>query len=176
MIAGFFAGVPPAEVAIVSGAVLLLTRRIKSEKVYAEIDWTLLLMFAGLFIVVAGLEHCVLSPQVSGAVGRLHLERIPVLSGIAAILSNFVSNVPAVLVLKPFVAQLQYQQQAWLTVAMASTLAGNFTLIGSVANLIVVQRARTQNVEIGFWEYFKVGAPLTILTIGFGVLWLEFIG
>jgi Na+/H+ antiporter NhaD/arsenite permease-like protein len=174
MIAAFFAGVPPAEAAIVAGAVLLLTRRIKSERVYAEIDWTLLLMFAGLFIVVAGLEHSVLSPEVIGAVARLHLERIPVLSGITAILSNIVSNVPAVLVLKPFIAQLQPQHQAWLTVAMASTLAGNFTLVGSVANLIVVQRARAQNVEIGFWEYFKLGAPLTVLTIGIGVLWLEF--
>jgi Na+/H+ antiporter NhaD/arsenite permease-like protein len=174
MVAGFFAGIPPAEVAIVAGAVLLLTRRVKSEKVYAEIDWTLLLMFAGLFIVVAGLEHIVLSPEVIGAVGHLHLDRIPVLSGITAILSNIVSNVPSVLVLKPFIAQLQSQQQAWLTVAMASTLAGNFTLVGSVANLIVVQRARAQNVEIGFWEYFKVGAPLTVLTIGIGVLWLEF--
>ena len=174
MIAAFFAGVPPAEAAIVAGAFLLLTRRIKSERVYAEIDWTLLLMFAGLFIVVAGLEHSVLSPEVVGAIGHLNLERIPVLSGITAILSNIVSNVPAVLVLKPFIAQLQPQQQAWLTVAMASTLAGNLTLVGSVANLIVVQRARAQNVEIGFWEYFKLGAPLTILTIGIGVLWLEF--
>jgi Na+/H+ antiporter NhaD/arsenite permease-like protein len=174
MIAAFFAGVPPAEAAIVAGAFLLLTRRIKSEKVYAEIDWTLLLMFAGLFIVVAGLEHSVLSPEVIGAFARLHLERIPVLSGITAILSNIVNNVPAVLVLKPFIAQLQPHQQAWLTVAMASTLAGNFTLVGSVANLIVVQRARAQNVEIGFWEYFKLGAPLTLLTICIGVLWLEF--
>ena len=174
MIAAFFAGVPPAEAAIVAGAVLLLTRRIKSERVYAEIDWTLLLMFAGLFIVVAGLEKSVLSPQVIDAVGQLHLERLPVLSGITAILSNLVSNVPAVLVLKPFIAQLQSPPQAWLTVAMASTLAGNFTIVGSVANLIVVQRARAQNVEIGFWEYFKVGAPLTVLTIGIGVLWLEF--
>ena len=174
MIAAFFAGVPPAEAAIVAGAVLLLTRRIKSERVYAEIDWTLLLMFAGLFIVVAGLEKSVLSPQVIDAVGQLHLERLPVLSGITAILSNLVSNVPAVLVLKPFIAQLQSPPQAWLTVAMASTLAGNFTIVGSVANLIVVQRARAQNVEIGFWEYFKVGAPLTVLTIGVGVLWLEF--
>jgi Na+/H+ antiporter NhaD/arsenite permease-like protein len=174
MVAGFFAGIPPAEAAIVAGAVLLLTRRVKSEKVYAEIDWTLLLMFAGLFIVVAGLERSVLSPEVVGAVGRLHLDRIPVLSAITAILSNIVSNVPAVLVLKPFIAQLQSQQRAWLTVAMASTFAGNFTLVGSVANLIVVQRARARNVEIGFWEYFEVGAPLTILTIGIGVLWLEF--
>jgi Na+/H+ antiporter NhaD/arsenite permease-like protein len=174
MVAGFFAGVAPALVAIVAGAVLLFSRRIKSEKVYAEIDWTLLLMFVGLFIVVAGLEKSVLSPEVIAAVGRLHLEKLPILSGITAVLSNVVSNVPAVLVLKPFIGHLQNQQQAWLTVAMASTLAGNFAIVGSVANLIVVQRARVQNVEIGFWEYFKIGAPLTVLTMGVGVFWLAF--
>jgi Na+/H+ antiporter NhaD/arsenite permease-like protein len=172
MVGGFFAGVAPALVAIVAGSVLLFTRRIKSEKIYAEIDWTLLLMFAGLFIVIAGLEKSMLSPGVIAAVERLRLENISVLSGITALLSNIVSNVPAVLVLKPFIAQLQNQQQAWLTVAMASTLAGNFAIVGSVANLIVVQRARAQNVEIGFWEYSRVGAPLTVLTIGVGIFWL----
>jgi Na+/H+ antiporter NhaD/arsenite permease-like protein len=174
MIAGFFAGIAPALVAIVSGSVLLFTRRIKSERIYAEIDWTLLLMFAGLFIVVAGLERSVLSPEIIAAVGRLHLEKTPILSAVTAALSNIVSNVPAVLVLKPFVAQLHDQQRAWLTIAMASTLAGNFAIVGSVANLIVVQRARAHNVEIGFWEYSKVGAPLTFITITAGVLWLGF--
>jgi Na+/H+ antiporter NhaD/arsenite permease-like protein len=174
MVAGFFSGVAPPLVAILAGAVLLFNRRIKSEKVYAEIDWTLLLMFAGLFIVVGGLEKTVLSPAVIAAVGHLHLEQMPILSGITALLSNIVSNVPAVLVLKPFIAQLHNQQQAWLTVAMASTLAGNFAILGSVANLIVVQRARAQNVEIGFWQYFKIGAPLTVLTVSVGVVWLAF--
>ena len=174
MVGGFFAGVAPALVAIVAGSILLFTRRIKSEKIYAEIDWTLLLMFAGLFIVIAGLEKSMLSPGVVTAVERLRLEDIPVLSGITALLSNIVSNVPAVLVLKPFIAQLQNQQQAWLSVAMASTLAGNFAIVGSVANLIVVQRARAQNVEIGFWEYSRVGAPLTVVTIGVGIFWLTF--
>jgi Na+/H+ antiporter NhaD/arsenite permease-like protein len=172
MMGGFFAGLDPALVAIVAGAVLLLTRRIKSEKIYAEIDWTLLLMFAGLFIVVAGLERSVLSPEIVAAVARLHLENIAVLSGVTALLSNIVSNVPAILVLKPFLAQLQDQQQAWLTAAMASTLAGNFAIVGSVANLIVVQRARAQNVVIGFWEYSRVGVPLTLLTIALGIWWL----
>ena len=87
-------------------------------------------------------------------------------------LSNIVSNVPAVLVLKPFVAALHDPARAWLTVAMASTLAGNFTVLGSIANLIVVQRAASRGVAIGFWEYFVVGAPLTLLTIALGTLWL----
>jgi Na+/H+ antiporter NhaD/arsenite permease-like protein len=168
----FFAGQPVAKVAIVGGALLLFTRRVKAEKVYREIDWPLLIMFVGLFIVVAGLETAVLSPETIAAVGQLHLASVPILSVVTAGLSNLVSNVPAVLVLKPFVADLPDSSRAWLVVAMASTLAGNLTLVGSVANLIVAQRARTHGVIIGFWEYFKVGAPLTVLTILFGIWWL----
>jgi Na+/H+ antiporter NhaD/arsenite permease-like protein len=81
--------------------------------------------------------------------------------------------VPALLVLKPFVAGLADPAHAWRVVAMASTLAGNFTIVGSVANLIVAQRARANNVEIGFWPYFRVGAPLTLLSIAFGAWWLS---
>jgi len=87
-------------------------------------------------------------------------------------LSNLVSNVPAVLVLKPFLGTLADPHRAWLVVAMASTLAGNLTLLGSVANLIVVEGARARGVAIGFWDHFRVGAPLTVLTILLGLWWL----
>jgi Na+/H+ antiporter NhaD/arsenite permease-like protein len=172
MVILFFAGQPVAKVAITGGALLLLTRWLKADKVYHEIDWPLLLMFAGLFIVVTGLETAVLTPELIARVGALHLEAVPVLSAVTALLSNLVSNVPAVLVLKPFITSMSDPQHAWLVVAMASTLAGNFTLVGSAANLIVAQRARSGGVTIGFWAYFKVGAPLTVLTILFGVWWL----
>jgi Na+/H+ antiporter NhaD/arsenite permease-like protein len=172
MVVAFFAGVVPARAAVVSGAILLLSRRIRCQRIYQEIDWPLLLMFAGLFIVVAGLEKSVLTADMISAIGRLGLERIPVLSIVTAVLSNLVSNVPAVLVLRPFAVSLRDQQQAWLTIAMASTLAGNFTLIGSVANLIVAQSAKRRGVKIGFWDYFKVGAPLTVITIAVGIFWL----
>jgi len=172
IVACFFAGVAPAKAAIVGGSLLLLTRRIRSEKVYAEIDWTLLLMFAGLFIVVAALERSALSPGATAVVGELRLERLPMLSAVTALLSNLVSNVPAVLALKPFVAPLADQPRAWLAVAMASTLAGNLTLLGSLANLIVVERARAEGIALGFWEHFRIGAPVTVLTILVGVLWL----
>jgi len=85
---------------------------------------------------------------------------------------HLVSNVPAVLMLKPFIDPLSDQHTAWLTVAMASTLAGNFTVLGSIANLIVVQRAAASRVEISFWDYFRVGAPLTIISLAIGTLWL----
>jgi Na+/H+ antiporter NhaD/arsenite permease-like protein len=168
----FFAGVPVAKAAILGGALLLLTRSVKAHKVYQEIDWPLLLMFVGLFIVVAGVEKAVFSPGLIEAVGRLHLESVPLLATVTAVLSNLVSNVPAVLVLKPFVVKLADPQHAWLVIAMASTLAGNLTLVGSVANLIVVERAQHHGIAISFWTYLKVGAPLTVLTILFGVWWL----
>jgi len=172
LMAAFFAGVPPAEAAALAGAVLLLSRRVKIQKIYDEIDWTLLLMFAGLFIVVAGFERTVLTPGALAAIGGMPLAGAPRLSLVTAVLSNVVSNVPAVLVLRPFVARLPDSAHAWLVVAMASTLAGNFTILGSVANLIVVSRARARRVEIGFGTYFLVGGPLTVLTIVAGVLLL----
>jgi Na+/H+ antiporter NhaD/arsenite permease-like protein len=167
-----FTGQPPAKAAIVIGALLLLTRRIESQRVYAQIDWSLLLMFAGLFITVSGAERSFLGGDLMASARSLRLDQIPVLSGATAIISNLVSNVPAVLLLKPMVASLPDQRPAWLTVAMASTLAGNFTLIGSIANLLVVQGAAAQGVDIRFWDYFKVGAPLTLLTLTVGTLWL----
>jgi Na+/H+ antiporter NhaD/arsenite permease-like protein len=173
MIALFFFGVVPAEAAIIIGGLMLLTRRVKSRRVYADIDWSLLLMFAGLFIIVAGAQHALLTSDVIAAVGRLHLDQIPVLTAITAVLSNLVSNVPAVLMLKPFVAALPDHDKAWLTIAMASTLAGNFTVLGSIANLIVVQRAEASGVTISFWDYFRVGAPLTLITLALGTLWLS---
>ena len=172
MVVLFFLGQPVAKVAIVGGAFLLLTRRVNPNKIYREIDWPTLVMFVGLFVVVAGLEKTMITREAVAAIGHLRLDDIAVLSAATAVLSNLVSNVPAVLVLKPFVAELPDPPSAWLVVAMASTLAGNFALVGSVANLIVAQRAKARGVEIGFWIYFKVGAPLTVATILFGILWL----
>jgi Na+/H+ antiporter NhaD/arsenite permease-like protein len=172
LIAAFFAGVAPAKAAIIIGGLLLLTRRVKSRRVYAQIDWSLLLMFAGLFIIVAGAQRALLTPDVIAGAVLLHLDRMPALGAATAVLSNIVSNVPAVLMLKPFVEPLGNPDKAWLVVAMASTLAGNFTVLGSIANLIVVQRASASGVTISFWDYFKIGAPLTLITLLIGTLWL----
>jgi len=172
MVALFFVGQPPAKAAIIIGGLLLLTRRVKSKRIYAEIDWSLLVMFAGLFIIVAGAQRALLTPGLIAQVGLLHLDQIPILSAVTAVLSNLVSNVPAVLMMKPFVTALPDHTSAWLTIAMASTLAGNFTILGSIANLIVVQKAAARGVVIGFWAYFRVGAPLTLITLAIGTLWL----
>jgi len=83
-----------------------------------------------------------------------------------------VSNVPAVLLLQTNIAALGNQQQAWLTLAMASTLAGNFTLLGSAATLIVAELADQQGVDLNFGTFLRAGIPITLLTLGFGVVWL----
>ena len=111
-------------------------------------------------------------PDLFAANSKLDLDSIPVLSGTMAVLSNLVSNVPAVLLIKPFVAPLKDHDTAWLVIAMASTLADNFTVLGSIANLIVVQRAAASGVVTGFWDYFRVGAPLTVITLAIGTFWL----
>jgi Na+/H+ antiporter NhaD/arsenite permease-like protein len=169
----FFAGVPPAKAAVLGGAFLLVTRAIKPRRIYREIDGPLLILFAGMFVVVAGAERALLTPDHIAMVKTLGLDIVWRLSVFTAVLSNVVSNVPAVLALRPFVPTFADPQRAWLTVAMSSTLAGNFTLIGSVANLIVAEQARAEGTPISFWAYFKVGAPLTVLTLAAGTAWLS---
>jgi len=173
VVVAFFLGVPVAEAAILGGALLLVTRAIKARKVYREIDGSLLLMFAGLFVVVAAAERTLLTPDAIGAIQSLHLDNVYVLTTVTAVLSNIISNVPAVLALKPFVQGLVDPHRVWLVIAMSSTLAGNLTLVGSVANLIVAERARSAGIEISFWTYCRAGIPVTLLTLAMGAWWLS---
>ncbi|RVA75646.1 anion transporter, partial [Mesorhizobium sp. M7A.F.Ca.US.006.04.2.1] len=170
----FFAGVPVAKAALIGGAILLLTRAIKPERIYREIDGPLLFMFAGLFVVVAGAEKTLLSPDMIASARNLGLDDVWRLSGFTAVLSNIMSNVPAVLALRPFIPGLENPERAWLVVAMSSTLAGNFTLLGSVANLIVAEQARAAGTTLSFGAFFKVGLPLTLITLAAGTAWLAF--
>jgi Na+/H+ antiporter NhaD/arsenite permease-like protein len=168
----FFAGVPVAKAALIGGAILLLTRSIKPQRIYREIDGPLLFMFAGLFVVVAGAEKTLLTPDLIASAKGLGLDDIWRLSGFTAVLSNVMSNVPAVLALRPFIPGLENPERAWLVVAMSSTLAGNFTLLGSVANLIVAEQAKKAGVPLSFSAFFKVGLPLTLITLLAGTAWL----
>ena len=173
VIAAFFAGVPVAMAAFLGGALLLVTRAIKAHKVYQEIDGSLLLMFAGLFVVVAAAEKVLLTPEVIASVQAFHFANVYVLTADTAVLSNIISNVPAVLALKPFVLGLADQHRIWLVIAMSATLAGNLTPVGSVANLIVAERARAAGIHISFWAYCRAGIPITIATLAIGAWWLS---
>src|SRR2546427_5487062 len=173
MLVLFLAGVPIAIVAIAGAGSTLLTPRVQPEEVYREVNWGLLVLFAGLFVITAGLERSGIM-DVFLHWAAANLDRPAVLTVVAAVLSNLASNVPAVLLVKPLVASFAEPRRAWLVLAMASTLAGNLTILGSVANLIVVETARAARVEIGFVEYAKVGVPLTLVTLLLGWLLLAF--
>jgi Na+/H+ antiporter NhaD/arsenite permease-like protein len=173
VIGAFFAGVPVAMAAFLGGALLLVTRAIKAHKVYQEIDGSLLLMFAGLFVVVAAAEKVLLTPDVIGWVQSFHFNNSYVLAADTAVLSNVISNVPAVLALKPFVLGLADQHRIWLVIAMSATLAGNLTPAGSVANLIVAERARAAGIHVSLWAYCRAGIPIALATLALGAWWLS---
>jgi Na+/H+ antiporter NhaD/arsenite permease-like protein len=94
------------------------------------------------------------------------------LAGVTALLSNLVSNVPAVILLEPLVHDLGGDERLWLLLALSSTFAGNLTLVGSVANVIVAEKAHAEGVRLGFWEYLIVGLPLSLAAGLLGTLWL----
>ena len=174
VLAGFVAGVSPALTAAVGAALLLITRTLDPRLVYDEVDWGLLVFFIGLFVIVGGAEQVgVMSLLLEGA-RHANLHNPAVFTLVAAGLSNLVSNVPAVMLLKPLAPALLDPHRVWLLLAMASTLAGNLTITGSIANIIVVERARPE-VHIGFWDYFRVGLPITLSTLAVGWAWLTWV-
>jgi Na+/H+ antiporter NhaD/arsenite permease-like protein len=174
VLAGFLAGLPPPLVAAVGAAIMLITRTRDPHLVYREVDWGLLVFFLGLFLIVGGAETAGLTGRLLSFGQRFKLQRLSVFTIVTAILSNVVSNVPAVMLLKSLVVRFSNAHVLWLGLAMASTLAGNLTITGSVANIIVVEGARKE-AHITFSDYFRVGLPVTVLTLAVGWLWLSWI-
>lgn len=172
MIAACVAGTSVPSAALFAGAIVLANRRLNPDRLLGRIDWSLLVFFAGLFVVTGAVSSLGLSERLFEAARPLAEGGIAPLSGVGLVLSNLVSNVPAVMLFRPIVPNLPDPTTAWLTLAMSTTLAGNLTLIGSVANLIVAESARRRGVELSFVEYLKTGVPITLLTLGWGILWL----
>ena len=172
VLGGFLAGAPPALAASLGAALLLITRSVEPRQVYAAVDWGLLVFFVGLFVIVGGAERAGLTAAMLTPLSSWGLQHAPVFVGVTAVLSNIVSNVPAVMLLRGVVPGLPDPHLGWLALAMSSTLAGNLTITGSVANIIVVERAAAEGVAVGFRDYLQVGLPVTVLTIAIGSLWL----
>lgn len=173
--AGFLLGAPPALVAAIGAAILLLNPEFHPREIYGEVDWALLVFFTGLFLIVGAVEQAGIAQQLLLIAERLNLHDPWIFAGITTLLSNIVSNVPAVMLLKSLAAQYGNPHFFWLMLAMASTLAGNLTITGSVANIIVVEKVRAEH-NISFSEYARAGVPITLLTLVVGVLWLKFFG
>jgi len=173
VVIAFMAGVPPAFAAASGAAILLISRTRDPRKLYAEIDWGLLVLFVGLFLIVGGAENAGVVERLLLFTRRWNLHSTMGFTAVTVLFSNLVSNVPAVMLLKSLVAGVPNPRTAWMVLAMASTLAGNLTITGSVANIIVIETAKP-TVRISFWDYFRVGLPITAATILVGTLWLAF--
>jgi Na+/H+ antiporter NhaD/arsenite permease-like protein len=174
LLAAFLLGAPIASASFVAAGLILITR-IEPEKLL-RVDWELLVFFSGLFIVTGALETTGLSERLFTAIQSVIGGGVAPLSIATAGLSNVISNVPAVLLFRPIVPTLPDPEQAWLTLAMSSTLAGNLTLLGSVANLIVAETAARRGVRLSFGEYLRAGIPITVITIMIGIIWLSVVG
>jgi Na+/H+ antiporter NhaD/arsenite permease-like protein len=154
-------------VAISVGAFILIIGRVKAQNIYHRLDWELLLFFASLFVVIRGLEASGLITRLieyfrTGLQGSMESQLFAV-SGVMLLLSNLVSNLPAVLLFRSVVPSFPNTHYIWLAVASTSTLAGNATPFSSVANLIVLQQA-AKKVKISFWEFARVGLIVTLVT------------
>lgn len=171
-------GYNPSAVAITLACFLILASADKPRKALEEVDWTLLLFFAGLFIVMKAVEKSGIASTIFNYIERHlgggELSQIVNLSVGSLVLSNILSNVPAVVLISKIFGNAVNPKLFWLTLAMSSTLAGNLTIIGSVANIIVFESVRDE-VKVGFVEYLKVGIPLTMVTVFAGILVLYFV-
>jgi len=174
VVIAFFAGVPPAMAAALGAAVLLISRTLEPRKLYDAVDWGLLVFFVGPFLIVGGAENAGMVGEFLGIAEHWNLHQLAAFTTAVALLSNIVSNVPAVMLLKSLVPNFSDPHTAWLALAMASTWAGNLTITGSIANIIVVESAKPE-ATIGSWEYFRVGIPITLMTLIVGCAWLRWI-
>lgn len=165
LLIAFLIGIPPAQATFIAAGLLFITRRIKPQRVLNKVDWDLLVMFSGLFVVTAGVEKLGILNLFSGLV----YNPLSIL-GITALLSNLVSNVPAVLLLQHLLPHPD--TKTWLLLAAGSTLAGNLTLLGSVANLIVAEAVAKLGYQLSFWEHLRFGLPLTVLTLILTYFWI----
>jgi Na+/H+ antiporter NhaD/arsenite permease-like protein len=165
----------PRDVAALVGAgVLLLSRRLHSAHVMGFVDWPLLLLFIGLFVVNHAFERTGLAAEsVAWLAGRgIQLAEHGPLVVVGVLLSNLVSNVPAVMMLLPHLQGPQ-AETAGITLALVSTFAGNLLLVGSIANLIVFDLARKSGIHIGWKQHALTGIPVTLGTLALVWVWLH---
>jgi Na+/H+ antiporter NhaD/arsenite permease-like protein len=174
VLAFVFTSWPRELVALAGAAVILLSRRTASREFLSLVDWELLVLFVGLFVVNAALAQsgslAVLMAQLASA--GLLVEQPATLFGVTVVLSNLVSNVPAVMLLLPAATH----PQSGAVLALSSTLAGNLLIVGSIANIIVVDAARRLGVVIDWRTHLRAGLPVTVATLAVAAAWLWMTG
>ncbi|MBI1318445.1 MAG: anion transporter [Candidatus Hydrogenedens sp.] len=170
LLAFVFSPWPRDVVALGMAGLLLLSRRMHSRETLGLVDWHLLVLFIGLFVVNAAFEASGAMDALFGVLrdSGVDLSRPYVLFAVAAMLSNIVSNVPAVMLLLP----ASDYSGAGAVLALSSTLAGNLIIVGSIANIIVVEQARARGIVISWREHARAGVPITLATLALAATWL----
>ena len=174
LVALFFTAVPREFSAIAIAGILLCSRHMKSRQMLELIDWHLITLFCALFVVIQGLAAANVPALIVGSLNAkgFELQNLFILTGISTVMSNLVSNVPATMLLTRFLDPANPVQ--WYTLAVSSTFAGNLIVIGSIANLIVIEQAKSLGVEIGFREHARVGIPVTLSSLVILIGWIYF--
>jgi Na+/H+ antiporter NhaD/arsenite permease-like protein len=169
----FLTAIPREISAIAAAGVLLCSRRMKSREMLQLIDWHLITLFCALFVIVHGIETTGIPGELLTALRSawVDLHDPFTLSGISVVLSNLVSNVPAVMLLIKFLDPSRPDQ--WYALAVSSTFAGNLITIGSIANLIVIEQAAACGVTITFRDHARVGVPITLVSLSVLAAWIR---
>lgn len=158
---------------------LMVVGRRDTHEVLKLVDWHLLVFFAGLFVVVGALGGTGLPDQIYQHIraifGTSPASRAWNLAWFSALGSNIFSNVPFVLLAAKWMNNFTHPELMWKVMALATTFAGNLTILGSVANIIVIESAR-RHVQFSFWDYARYGIPVTILTTMVGICMLVLLG
>lgn len=175
LVPGLSAGQKLPLVALIGALLAMAVGRHPPARAFAHVDFGLLLFFSGLFVVVGGIARTGLLEQLHAGLaphfGNGVPQQVAVFSGFTIVGSNLVSNVPFVLLARDWIGAFARPELMWLVLATASTFAGNLTVVGSVANLIVLEQARDE-APIGFLAYLRVGLPVTIVTTALALLLL----
>ena len=172
LVAAFLSPLPRELSALAAAAILLCSRRMKSRSMLGLVDWQLITLFCGLFVVIQGLEATGWPERIVAALQArgVHLAQPYVLAAVSTALSNLVSNVPATMLLVRFLDPAN--PVPWYVLAVSSTFAGNLITIGSIANLITIEQANLCGVRIGFRDHARVGIPVTLATLAALALWM----
>lgn len=165
LMALFLTDIPREYSAICIAGVLLCSRKMKTRDIMGLVDWHLITLFCALFVIIHGMAGSGYLERIMAALAGLGmgLDRLPVLTGISALLSNLFSNVPAAMLLVSFLDPAEPAQ--WYTLAVSSTFAGNLFLLGSIANLIVVEQASVHGIRISFLRHAALGVPVTLISL-----------
>jgi Na+/H+ antiporter NhaD/arsenite permease-like protein len=168
----FFSPIPREISAIGIAGILLCSRKMKTRDIIGLVDWHLITLFCALFVIIHGVSQTDYPDLIMNRLAHMgmDLRNLPVLTGVSGIFSNFFSNVPATMLLIPFLDPLEPVQ--WYTLSLSSTFAGNLFLLGSIANLIVVEQASNFDIKITFSQHAAVGIPVTLVSFLILLAWL----